>query len=457
MKKRSNDPDPELRTYIAQMDRVGAARLLPREEELRLARTLRQARDRYRRRVLETSLGMSRAYALLTEVRDGVRSAGATIEPTGKASPTQRRALDERLASNLETLSRLGAALDEEWIVWRARRTSAGLDQMAARRRRAAALIEEIPLRGRHVRRIISELRELAAALARSATDPEHDRRRLRRAISDAVGEPADRFAARMEGIDRSVDRYENARRTLATHNLRLVVSVAKVYRGRGLPFIDLIQEGNAGLLRATERYDHRLGFKFSTYATFWIRQGITRALADKGRMVRLPAHLAAPARRAEITRQALRQEQSREPTEVEVVERLAEDDALPVARVEELRELRRGTVSLDRPLGDGFDGSLGDFVEDERGDAPGTVVDRHLLSERVDEVLRTLSFREREVVTRRFGLRGGPPQTLEEVGRLLDVSRERVRQIEVRALARLREEDRAAPLAAFAADRGAA
>jgi RNA polymerase primary sigma factor len=240
--------------------------------------------------------------------------------------------------------------------------------------------------------------------------------------------------------------RYLRARKELAAANLRLVVSIAKRYRGRGLAFADLIQEGNSGLMRAVDRYDHRLGFKFGTYATWWIRQAITRALADHGRTVRVPCHQVAVLRSLERVKGELTIRLGREPSVAEIAQGLG--IAPQEARV--LLTARLQPVSIHEPVGD--DGpTLEDFMPTRPTAGPGEEADRHLLKRRIEEVLRGLLPRDREAIELRFGLRDGQPRTLAEVSRVLGVSRERVRQLEQRGLTRLREPGRRNRLAAFA------
>jgi RNA polymerase primary sigma factor len=378
-----------------------------------------------------TSLGLSRE-RIISRMPHNVR--------------TLRRVLAGFVTEFPESLRAESAIGKHRWRrkLWRTLKKAAKLaDEMSPRTELLERWAEELIGQA-------AELREQADALQSGRRVPAHERARRNRAIRElftgiqAAPAELDRLVRVLQ--TRQVI-YQKVRRELAEANLRLVVSIAKRYRSRGLPFADLIQEGNRGLMRAVDKYEHRLGFKFGTYATWWIRQGITRALADHARTVRVPCHQVGMLAAIERVRGELSVATGKEPT----VEEIA---AVLGVKAEETRSLRvvgRHPVSLHEPVGGEGERALEDFLSDHGSINPGQTVDQRLLRERVGEVLRSLAPREREVIELRFGLRDGHPRTLDEVAKVYGITRERIRQIEARGLLKLRQPLRSQRLAEFA------
>ena len=260
--------------------------------------------------------------------------------------------------------------------------------------------------------------------------------------LADAT-EDADEIKEEINNLQKDIDLGAEAKKRLAEANLRLVVSIAKRYVGRGMLFLDLIQEGNLGLIKAVEKFDYRKGYKFSTYATWWIRQAITRAIADQARTIRIPVHMVETINKLIRVSRQLLQELGREPSPEEI----AEEMNLPVERVREILKISQEPVSLETPIGEEEDSHLGDFIKDDNVPVPADAAAFTLLKEQLEEVLGTLTEREQKVLTLRFGLEDGRARTLEEVGKEFNVTRERIRQIEAKALRKLRHPSRSKKL----------
>jgi RNA polymerase primary sigma factor len=421
--------------YLQQM---GAIPLLTRSQELELARRLERLRRRYRRAVLSSWGVIARVVDLFGRIAAGDLNLERTVDVVPSLGLTAER-VRIRLRPHL---GRLGHLLHEARAV-AARRTGtsgSGRRHARSRLREAIALAEELSPRTELLDAWADELRQQVATLERSA-----ERTEGADLISE-VGMTADELRRLVAVIMRRQAAYRQIRGELAQANLRLVVSIAKKYRGRGQPFGDLIQEGNSGLLRAVDKYDYRLGFKFGTYATWWIRQGITRALADQSRMVRVPCHQGATLAAIDRTRGELTTRLGHEPSEEELA--VAMQMTPDVLRA--LTVVSRPPISLDELFAGNDEQTWAAYVSDDAVAGPGETTDRHLLRERIDEVLRSLAPRDREVLELRFGLQDGRVHTLDEVARKIGVTRERIRQIEARALLKLRQPERRDRLVEF-------
>jgi RNA polymerase primary sigma factor len=452
--------DDALGLYLRQM---GAIPLLSREKELALAKRLEAMRKRYRRAALANWFVLDQVVDTLERVRAGQLSLDPSIDVVTTLG-LSRDQIVARMPHNLKTLRHLLVAADRNFRSCLRAGTSSG--QKRCRRElwrrlvKGVALAEELSPRvdlldrwGEELRQRSREMCDLARQINegsdRSAADRER-RTKLVKQLRDRMLEvrttPED-LARLVQVQERRRRAFQQARQELAEGNLRLVVSIAKRYRGRGLAFSDLIQEGNRGLMRAVDKYEHRLGFKFGTYATWWIRQGITRALADHARTVRVPCHQVATLALIERVRGELSVQRGREPT----VEEIAAMVGVTPEETKSLRVVARHPVSLHEPLGGDGERALEDFLDDPNATNPGLTVDQHLLRERISEVLRSLTPREREVIELRFGLRDGHPRTLEEVAQVYGITRERIRQIEARGLLKLRQPVRSRRLEDFA------
>ncbi|MCA9194722.1 MAG: sigma-70 family RNA polymerase sigma factor [Planctomycetales bacterium] len=454
--KISDDP---IRMYLSQMSEIP---LFTREEEIALAKKIEITRKRFRRSLLGNEFALRQTVEILRRVHRGQLPFDRTI----KVSLTERLTKEQitaRMPANLASLRHLMAR--KRSIFMQIVRKSISPDvkvdlirQYVRLRNKCIVLAEELSLRSRRVVPNMKQLEQFAdrmenlqARISELSHYPQSDgeRERLKgelRKLIVITQESPRSLRRRCQEFRQHYQNYEAVKRELSQGNLRLVVSIAKKYRNRGLSFLDLIQEGNTGLMRAVDKYEYRRGFKFSTYATWWIRQAITRAIADQARTIRIPVHMIDVLSRLRNIQKKLAQQLRREPT----FEEIAEQTDLPVEEVRRVLDIGRHPMSLDRPVGEGEDNCFGEFIEASEDDSPVRNASNGLLRDKIDNLLKSLTFREREIIRLRYGLVDGYSYTLEEVGRIFKVTRERVRQIEAKAVSKMQNPVRAQQLEGY-------
>jgi len=454
--RRIDDP---VRMYLTQM---GEIPLLKREQEIALAKKIEVTRKRFRRKVLECDGALHQVVETLKRVHSG----DLPFDRTVKVSLTENLEKDkilQRMPHNLRTLEHLMTQNQEDF----ARLIDPRTDEddrrklrraLRVRRRKAVTLVEELSIRTQKIQPLMKKLEQISARMDELEQQVEtlkgnraqkEDRANLEKELHDymmhTLEEPAS-LRKRVEVVKKRFAEYEQAKRDLSGGNLRLVVSIAKKYRNRGLSFLDLIQEGNTGLMRAVDKYEYRRGYKFSTYATWWIRQAITRAIADQARTIRIPVHMIETMSKLRNVSKRLLQEMGREPT----IEETARAANISVEETRRVLKISRHPISLDRPVGESEDSYFGDFIEDDTAESPVQAATQEMLKDKIDQVLKTLTYREREIIKLRYGLGDGYTYTLEEVGRIFKVTRERVRQIEAKAVRKLQHPVRSRQLEGF-------
>jgi RNA polymerase primary sigma factor len=453
--KRIDDP---VRMYLTQM---GEIPLLSRSEEISLAKKIELARLAFRRKVLENDYCARNSVEILQQVSDGL----LPFDRTMKMSTTEnlvRSVVKNRMPQNLHTTVKM---LDRNANLFTRAMDTKGVSevkkdikQIHRNRRKVATLLEELSLRTSRIQPMMKKLQGIRLKMheleriieigeTRDYTDEDIAAMKMElEGLQELVLETPKQLDKRLRAIETVYGQYEQAKRDLSGGNLRLVVSIAKKYRNRGLSFLDIIQEGNTGLMRAVDKYEYRRGYKFSTYATWWIRQAITRAIADHARTIRIPVHMIETMSRLRTVSKNLLQQLGREPT----IEEIAKEAEMSVSEARRVLKISKHPFSLDRPIGESEDSYFGDFIEDDSIDSPVKSATQEMLKDRIDHVLKTLTYREREIIKLRYGIGDGYTYTLEEVGRIFKVTRERVRQVEAKAIRKLQHPVRSRKLEGF-------
>ncbi len=452
------NPSDSVQLYLTQM---GSSRLLSRQEEYEAARRVEHARKNFRRAILSADYALQAAVGMLEKVLLG-RMRLETVCEGPFSSEQRKRRLSALLRPNVRTLQVLLKQNHDDFPAAVSKRTSAEHRRqlrrgMFLRHRKAIRLAEELPVRRQHLRLVLERLREISRrmdAAHRELQQPHGDGDRARRKevrrelhhLMRVTQETPATLHRRLARIAEFQHTHEVTRQKLSAANLRLVVSIAKRYRNRGISFLDLIQEGNTGLLRAVDKFEPARGFKFSTYATWWIRQAISRSIADHSRTIRVPVHMLTTVNKVLDAGSRATQSRRGRPT----IEETASEAGMSVEAARRAIKANRRMLSLDVPLGDAGENYLGELLPDQRRDDPLYGINQDALKSGIDEALSALSYREREIIRLRYGLSDGYAYTLSEVGRIFSVTRERIRQIESEAIRKLQQPSCSHKLANF-------
>ena len=451
--------DDPIRMYLTQM---GVIPLLSREEEISLAKKIEMTRKVFHRKILKSDYSQEVCLKILEDITNGELPFDRTLAVNVEHENYKERLL-RQFPVHAKALKTILKKNNEDYGHLRLKRTSAKdryrlFKNIRSRQRKGSSIIEDLNIRTKKLQPIVKRLQEISSEMnnikKRIVLHKKRDKtngklRDLKSRLSkfeDMAHETPERLEQRVATIEKVYKEHEIAKRKLSSANLRLVVSIAKKYRNRGLSFLDLIQEGNTGLMRAVDKYEYRRGYKFSTYATWWIRQAITRSIADQARTIRIPVHMIETMSKIRNVSKKLLQEKGREPG----IEEIAKEVKIPVSEARRVLKISRHQISLDRTVGESADSAFGDFIEDDKAESPVSAAAQEMLKEKIESVLDTLTYREREIIKLRYGIGDGYTYTLEEVGKKFMVTRERVRQIEAKAVRKLQHPVRSRKLEGF-------